>query len=197
MEMRDLITIIESSGTGIPAIHRTSRAGAVVIRSHGFDLQQFGTGAGAGSGEPAGVFVSIGDGDDFSVENNKRKLSLDVVLHLRLHVTNILRWDNSAERLAYTKKARLEFLETHFKLSTEEATAIVRYSIRVLDKRPDLEKIADWLDTRPGELEQCLFLNQKLQNEGYDAVEYRDPWHGVEQMIVLDPSKIEILNDPC
>ena len=153
----------------------------------------FGRGAGAGSGEPAGIFVSIGPAEDFAAENTKRNLGLDVVLPLRLHVKSVLQWDRD-ERLAYTMAARLEFLQTRFHLSIEEATAIIRYTVRILRTRTDLDAIADWLSTRDGEREMAVFLNKKLQADGYDAVAYRDPWHGVQQMIVLDANKIEILD---
>jgi len=185
------LEILEASSAGIAAIHRTSRAAAEAIRAHGFDLSRFGVGAGAGTGEPAGVFVSVGGGEDFSKENTKRNLGLDDVLHLRLHVHSVLKWDRD-ERLFFTKTARKEFLQSRFGLSDEDVSAIIRYVPRILKSRQDLSEIADWTDTPVGERELALFLNRKLRKQGYDAVEYRDPWQGVEQMIVLDTSKIEI-----
>lgn len=185
MKLRDILESIS-----MPAIHRTTPAAARAIQQHGFKLSTYGAGAGAGPGEPAGVFVSIGDGADFSKENDKRQLGMTTVIHLDLHVTNCLDW-SSDDRNARFKKIRLEFLQWKFNLSKEEATAIIRYSMR-LKEIPKLDMIADWLDSRDGEAALALYFNQSLRAEGYDAVRYRDPWQGMEQMIVLDPSKITI-----
>ena len=187
-EMSEGFNIVES----ISAIHRTSKKSAADIRDHGFDLSCFGSGAGAGTGEPAGVYVSVGDGSDFSNENTKRNLGLDDVLYLELNVNSILKWDRE-ERLAFTASSRMEFIRSKFDISEEDATAIIRYMVRILKVRPDLDDIADWLSTRIGEREFAMFLNRKLRAQGYDAVQYRDPWQGVDQLIVLDPRKIKII----
>ena len=83
------------------------------------------------------------------------------MLHLRLNVQSILQWDRD-ERLAYTKAARLEFLQSRFNLSLEEATAIVRFSGRVMKERPDLYKIAEYMDTRQGEREIGASAQQEV-----------------------------------
>jgi hypothetical protein len=138
------------------------------------------------------VFVSVGDGQDFSRENSHRGLGMEAVLHLQVNVTSILQWE-ADDRLAFFKQVRLEFVKNNFGLSDEEANAVIRYIVRIIKDRPDLEKAADWLDTREGERALGLYLNQKLQDLGYDAVRYREPFHGVDQMIVLDPSKITVV----
>ena len=196
LDIRRHIDLIESASAilreSVEAVHRTSAAGAEAIRRHGFSLEHFGTGAGAGSGEPAGVYLSVGDGADFSREVDRRSLGLDAVVRVRVHANNILQWDRDA-RLAFFKEARLAFVQERFGISPEDATAVIRYQLNVMRQRPDLDRIATWLDTREGERDLALYLNQRLRQEGYDAVQYRDPWQGVEQMIVLDPAKVEVL----
>jgi hypothetical protein len=173
------------------ATHQTTPAAAAAIRANGFDIGLYGTGAGAGPGEPAGVFVSLGDGADFSRENATRRLGMSETITLTLHVDNVLNWQPD-ERLAFFKEMRLEFLHDRFDLSPDDAVNVVRYSLRVMRERPDLEKITDWLGSRDGERELAMFLNRKLRELGYDAVRYRESFRGVDQMIVLDPSKITI-----
>jgi hypothetical protein len=118
-------------------------------------------------------------------------LGFSAVLQLRLELSNVLTWTPEA-RIAFFKAARLDFLQGKFKLTVADAVAVVRFSLKLMKERADLETITNWLDTRAGERDLGLYLNERPRSQGFDAVSYQEPFRGVQQLIVLDPSKIAI-----
>jgi hypothetical protein len=177
-------------GKRMHAIHRTTREAALSILESGFDINHFGAGAGAGSGEPAGIFVSPGDGEDFRAEDTRRGLGFNCVLEVDFSSQNMATL-TSDERIASFKRSRIELLGERYGLSAEEAQAVASYKMRILKGRPDLMEIADWLDTRPGEVTLAKHSATHLLRSGIDTVAYRDPWQHVDQIIILDPSIVE------
>jgi hypothetical protein len=166
-------------------IHRTTHEAAKEIVKNGFSLDRFGSGAGAGSGEPAGVFVSPGDGHDFNVESEKRNLPLSALLEVEFTPKNLVRMEHD-DRIARFKECRLLFLCEKFSISREDAQAIASFKVRILNARPDLSAHEEWASSKSGEAELAKFFSRALVREGIDAIAYRDPWQGVEQIIILD-----------
>ncbi len=175
------------------AIHRTTPEAARQIRAHGFSLEYFGHGAGLGLfEEPCGVFLSRVDNDDFAKEVEDRGLKMSEVIEVEFPADKIWKPTRN-ERIATSQKLETEFIMQKYSLNHDEAEIVRRGMIGKMKQNPKLSDAFKDHVSNDVEIEFKKFFSKWLMDQGYTAVEWKEPVKGVNQVLVLDPKNIKVI----
>ena len=96
------------------------------------------------------------------------------------------------ERIATGKKLEVEFIMQRFGLDREKAEIVRRGSVGKLRDLGLTDAFKD-MASNETEVEFKKFFGQCLMDQGYTAVEWKEPVKGVHQILVLDPKSIKVM----